>query len=84
VQDLSFPTGLDIDQEFEDGGIVLGERPGLGITVDEGVLAPTPVTPGALPPDGPHVRPERAGLRMVAEPDVIDDPVSPEGPEQVR
>ena len=28
VQDLVFPIGLDVDQEFEDGGIVLGRSPG--------------------------------------------------------
>jgi hypothetical protein len=31
----------------------------------------------APPASGPHVRPERAALRLVAEPDVIDDPTIP-------
>ena len=76
VQDLSFPVGLDVDQEFDDGGIVLGDRPGIGIIVDEALLASESVAP-APPATGPHIRPERAALRLVAEPDVIDDPTVP-------
>jgi L-alanine-DL-glutamate epimerase-like enolase superfamily enzyme len=68
VQDLTVPAGLDIDQEFADGGVVLGDRPGLGITVDEAAMrAPAgPVTPA---PAGPHVRPARAGRRISVEGD---------------
>jgi L-alanine-DL-glutamate epimerase-like enolase superfamily enzyme len=76
VQDLSFPIGLDVDQEFDDGGIVLGDRPGIGIIVDEAKLTGEGGTP-APPATGPHIRPERAALRLVAEPDVIDDPTVP-------
>jgi L-alanine-DL-glutamate epimerase-like enolase superfamily enzyme len=68
VQDLSFPIGLAVDQEFEDGGIVLGEEPGLGIRVDESQmrsLRDTTIAPSAI--DGPHVRPDRAGLRLVPD-----------------
>jgi L-alanine-DL-glutamate epimerase-like enolase superfamily enzyme len=67
VQDLSFPIGLSVDQEFEDGGIVLGEKPGLGIQVDESRIDAlrTATVPAAA--TGPHVRPDRAGLRLVPE-----------------
>ena len=76
VQDLGFPVGLDVDQEFDDGGIVLGDRPGIGIIVDESLLSSDGAQ--AVPPaTGPHIRPERAALRLVAEPDVIDDPTVP-------
>jgi L-alanine-DL-glutamate epimerase-like enolase superfamily enzyme len=75
VQDLHFPVGLDVDQQFDDGGIVLGDRPGLGIIVDEAQLSSS--APSAPPPLGPHIRPERAALRLVAEPDVIDVPAVP-------
>ena len=76
VQDLSFPLGLDVDQQLDDGGIVLGDRPGLGIIVDESLV--TSAGAWVAPPaSGPHVRPERAALRLVAEPDVIDDPTIP-------
>jgi L-alanine-DL-glutamate epimerase-like enolase superfamily enzyme len=76
VQDLSFPIGLDVDQEFDDGGIVLGDRPGIGIIVVVAKLTGVGGTP-APPATGPHIRPERAALRLVAEPDVIDDPTVP-------
>lgn len=68
VQDLSSPIGLTVDQEFEDGGIVLGEEPGLGIRVDESQMRDpqtTTVAPSAI--GGPHVRPDRAGLRLVPD-----------------
>jgi L-alanine-DL-glutamate epimerase-like enolase superfamily enzyme len=68
VQDLNFPTGLTVDQEFADGGIVLGEAPGLGITVDEVAVAAAAAIQTPVLKDGPHVRPTRAGLRLVPEP----------------
>lgn len=77
VQDLHFPVGLDVDQEFDDGGIILGDRPGLGITVDESQLSPAGSAAIAPASTGPHIRPERAALRLVAEPDVIDVPAVP-------
>jgi L-alanine-DL-glutamate epimerase-like enolase superfamily enzyme len=60
VQDLTFPAGLDVDQEIADGGVVLGDRPGLGITVDEAVVR---AQAGRIPagPWTPHVRPSQAG-----------------------
>jgi L-alanine-DL-glutamate epimerase-like enolase superfamily enzyme len=67
VQDLTAPIGLEVDQEFADGGIVLGDEPGLGIRVNakdiraaKAANPPTTIT-------GPHVRPRRAGLRMVPD-----------------
>ncbi|WP_433438202.1 mandelate racemase/muconate lactonizing enzyme family protein [Nonomuraea sp. CA-141351] len=71
VQDLSSPIGLHVDQEYEDGGIVLGDQPGLGIRVDEDHIK---IVRAADPPaatTGPHVRPDRAGLRLV--PDLRQD-----------
>ncbi|MGC9671382.1 mandelate racemase/muconate lactonizing enzyme family protein [Planosporangium sp. 12N6] len=67
VQDLSSPIGLEVDQEFVDGGIVLGDEPGLGIRVDEDTVnAVRAVNPPAAI-GGPHVRPDRAGLRLVPD-----------------
>jgi L-alanine-DL-glutamate epimerase-like enolase superfamily enzyme len=74
VQDLHFPVGLDVDQQFDDGGIVLGDRPGIGIVVDESQMSPADAAPPRPAATGPHIRPERAALRLVSEPDVIDDP----------
>lgn len=67
VQDLSFPAGLTVDQQIGDGGIVLGDSPGLGITVDEAAIAVLNGDASWTVPAGPHVRPDRAGLRLVAE-----------------
>lgn len=68
VQDLGYPTGLIVDQEIADGGIILGDSPGMGIVVDEAAVAAI-ATRAALPPvGGPNVRPDRAGLRLVPEP----------------
>jgi L-alanine-DL-glutamate epimerase-like enolase superfamily enzyme len=67
VQDLAPPIGLLIDQEFTDGGIVLGDEPGLGIRLDESrIEAVSAVSPPAVT-TGPHVRPGRAGLRLVPD-----------------
>ena len=67
VQDLSFPIGLSVDQEFEDGGIVLGEEPGLGILVDESQIDALRTATAPAAATGPHVRPDRAGLRLVPD-----------------
>ncbi|MFB0711497.1 mandelate racemase/muconate lactonizing enzyme family protein [Buttiauxella noackiae] len=64
IQDLNFPLGLHVDQRIENGGIVLGNTPGLGITVDETLLAQQLNEGCWTLPQGPHVRPERAGLRL--------------------
>jgi L-alanine-DL-glutamate epimerase-like enolase superfamily enzyme len=69
VQDLAFPTGLIVDQEFADGGIVLGDEPGLGIQVDESRIRVVNAENPAAFLGGPHVRPERAGVRLVEEDD---------------
>jgi L-alanine-DL-glutamate epimerase-like enolase superfamily enzyme len=66
VQDLAHPIGLVVDQEFTDGGIVLGDEPGLGIRVDEEKIAEVQVIRAAAV-SGPHVRPDRAGLRLVPD-----------------
>jgi L-alanine-DL-glutamate epimerase-like enolase superfamily enzyme len=66
VQDLRFPEGIRADQEFDDGHLLLGEAPGLGLEVDEAAI-------GALGEQadwglraGPHVRPHRAGRRLIS------------------
>ncbi|HLR96124.1 MAG TPA: mandelate racemase/muconate lactonizing enzyme family protein [Jiangellaceae bacterium] len=68
VQDLSFPIGLQVDQTFADGSIVLGDAPGLGITVDEESISQHAGAASWAGATGPHVRPERAGKRLLAEP----------------
>ncbi|MEV6843598.1 mandelate racemase/muconate lactonizing enzyme family protein [Actinoplanes sp. NPDC051411] len=67
VQDLIPPIGLAVDQEFTDGGIVLGDEPGLGIRVDESRIEAAPAVNPSAATAGPHVRPGRAGLRLVPD-----------------
>ena len=69
VQDLGHPVGVAVDQQIECGGIVLGDEPGSGFSVDESALQPPPPEQGWAAGSGPHTRPLRAGLRMVAEDD---------------
>jgi L-alanine-DL-glutamate epimerase-like enolase superfamily enzyme len=67
VQDLGSPFGVTLDLEYADGGIVLGDRPGAGITVDEHAISAGLEDGSWAIPAGPHVRPQRAGLRLVAD-----------------
>ncbi|MEP6842688.1 MAG: mandelate racemase/muconate lactonizing enzyme family protein [Pseudolysinimonas sp.] len=68
VQDLGSPFGTTLDLDYADGGIVLGNEPGAGLTIDEDAIARhTVAEAGWLVPQGPHVRPRRAGLRLVAD-----------------
>jgi L-alanine-DL-glutamate epimerase-like enolase superfamily enzyme len=69
VQSLTAPIGLRVDQEYADGGIVLGDEPGIGVRVDEDRLVTVPATAPQTRDDGPHVRPGRAGLRLIPESD---------------
>ncbi|MEG3181144.1 mandelate racemase/muconate lactonizing enzyme family protein [Sphingomonas sp. LT1P40] len=66
VQDLNWPTGMTVDQQIGDGGIRLGDAPGLGITIDEAALA-NGATPGWSSASGPHRRARQAGLRLVPD-----------------
>ena len=61
VQDFNAPFGVTVDEEFADGGIVLGDRPGAGIEIDEGVITAEHRTGSWLDSDGPHVRENRIG-----------------------
>jgi L-alanine-DL-glutamate epimerase-like enolase superfamily enzyme len=69
VQDLAFPIGLRIDQEFDDGGIVLGDTPGNGFEIDEGALALHAASGDQSPTRDWQVRPARAALRLTPEDD---------------
>lgn len=65
LQDFEFPLGMRVDQQIVDGGVVLGDRPGLGIEVDEDAIAASRLNGGWSRSGGPHVRPRRAGLGLV-------------------
>jgi len=65
LQDLRPPIGVTVDLHVEDGDFVLGDSAGLGVRVDEDAI--TAVYQRTTPaPDGPHVRPERAGRQLLA------------------
>lgn len=65
VQTLKFPVGLEVDQTFENGGIVLGDSPGLGIQVNEAVIVQTAGRPGeSASAEGPQIRARHAGLEL--------------------
>jgi L-alanine-DL-glutamate epimerase-like enolase superfamily enzyme len=66
LQDLQPPTGISIDLHVEDGAFVLGDSPGLGIRVDEDAIVASRRRLTVPATEGPHVRPERAGQRMLA------------------
>jgi len=67
IQNLEPPFGITVDQEIENGGIRLGDEPGLGIKIDEAAIGASRRAGAWTVPQGPHVRPERAGLRLVPD-----------------
>lgn len=66
LQVLTPPVGIEIDLQIENGAFVLGDSAGLGIRVDEAAIAACELRPGTVSFDGPGVRPERAGQRLMA------------------
>jgi L-alanine-DL-glutamate epimerase-like enolase superfamily enzyme len=68
VQDLGSPFGISIDQQFLDGGVVLGDLPGNGVAIDEDAIVAVQRTASwPTPPEGPYVRSHRTGLRLVTD-----------------
>lgn len=71
LQDLAPPLGVSLDMRIEDGSYVLGDTPGLGISIDETAIAASNATPSLTKVEaflGPHVRPEHAGRRLIPQP----------------
>jgi L-alanine-DL-glutamate epimerase-like enolase superfamily enzyme len=71
LQDLTPPVGVTLDLRIEDGGYVLGDSPGLGVRVDEAAIAAIGARAklsGTELSEGPHVRPEHAGRRLLPQP----------------
>lgn len=64
IQALEPPLGISSDQTIADGGIVLGDEPGLGYTVDEQLIERETRTASWTVAAGPHVRPANAGFRV--------------------
>lgn len=74
VQDLVPPLGVGVDHLIADGGVVLGDAPGNGLTVDEDLIRRTRDSGRWASPAGPHVRPADAGLRLTAAPRSVPRP----------
>jgi L-alanine-DL-glutamate epimerase-like enolase superfamily enzyme len=68
LQDLEPPTGLSVDMRVEDGRFVLGDTPGLGVTVDEAAISRVERQSSVSFRTGPHIRPANAGTRLDNEP----------------
>ncbi|MGQ5260934.1 mandelate racemase/muconate lactonizing enzyme family protein [Micromonospora sp. ZYX-F-536] len=66
LQDLHPPVGVSIDLHVEDGAFVLGDSPGLGVRIDEERIRTADRRPQAQTAEGPNVRPEQAGRRLLA------------------
>jgi L-alanine-DL-glutamate epimerase-like enolase superfamily enzyme len=65
LQNLRSPVGMSVDLTVEDGAFVLGDAPGVGVTIDENAVATSGRRPDALAVEGPNVRPERAGRHLL-------------------
>ncbi|MEV4539597.1 mandelate racemase/muconate lactonizing enzyme family protein [Asanoa sp. NPDC049518] len=66
LQDLRPPVGVHVDLSVEGGAFVLGDSPGLGVTIDEPAIAAARPVDTTATADSPNVRPERAGQRLLA------------------
>lgn len=67
VQALDYPIGIHMDEEFVDGGILLGNSPGAGITIDEAAISSHAKASANAPwtdPAGPHVRAVSTNFRL--------------------
>jgi len=67
LQDLRPPVGVTLDMHVVDGAFVLGDSPGLGISIDEDAIRALGRRARPHTASGPHIRPPRAGHRLVTE-----------------
>jgi L-alanine-DL-glutamate epimerase-like enolase superfamily enzyme len=67
LQDLTPPVGVTLDLTVDDGQFILGESPGIGITLDEAAIAALSRPAGNVAPQGPQILAERAGRRLDSE-----------------
>jgi L-alanine-DL-glutamate epimerase-like enolase superfamily enzyme len=66
LQDLRPAVGVSIDLHVEDGAYILGDSPGLGVRIDEEVIAASSHLLPHPTSGGTHIRPEHAGRRLHA------------------
>ena len=65
LQNPQPPVGVSIEMSIEDGAFILGDSPGLGVKIDENAIAASARRANPLTGDGPNVRPEGAGRRLL-------------------
>jgi L-alanine-DL-glutamate epimerase-like enolase superfamily enzyme len=68
LQDLTPAAGLTMDVCVEEGQFILGDSPGIGVSVDEEAIALLEAPEGIPLRAGPHIRPAQAGRRLDFEP----------------
>ncbi len=66
LQDLHPPLGMSLDLHIEDGAFILGDAPGLGVTIDENAINAFTRGPDDTTAGTPNVRPEQAGRRLLS------------------
>jgi L-alanine-DL-glutamate epimerase-like enolase superfamily enzyme len=66
LQSLRPPIGVTLDLSIEDGAFILGNSAGLGVQIDEPAIIAHERRPRTPMSEGPGVRPERAGKRLLA------------------
>jgi L-alanine-DL-glutamate epimerase-like enolase superfamily enzyme len=67
LQDLTPPVGMTLDVTVDDGCFILGEQPGIGIAVDDAVIAGLDQRGRTTTARGPEILAERAGRRLDSE-----------------
>ncbi|MEU4619588.1 mandelate racemase/muconate lactonizing enzyme family protein [Actinoplanes sp. NPDC023801] len=74
LQDLDPPVGVSLDLQVEDGAFLLSDTPGLGIRVDDRAIRAAAHRFTGAAAEGPNVRPERAGQRLLPDLDGVARP----------
>jgi L-alanine-DL-glutamate epimerase-like enolase superfamily enzyme len=67
LQDLQQPVGFTLDLDIENGAFILGDSPGLGITIDLETIDTLEGSAELLRNGGSSIRPETAGRRLLPD-----------------
>jgi L-alanine-DL-glutamate epimerase-like enolase superfamily enzyme len=67
LQDLQQPVGLTLDLDIDNGAFILGDSPGLGITIDVETIDALEGSAELLKNGGSSIRPETAGRRLLPD-----------------
>jgi L-alanine-DL-glutamate epimerase-like enolase superfamily enzyme len=67
LQDLQWPVGLTLDLDIGRGAFILGDSPGVGITIDVDAIEALDDPAALLKNAGSSIRPEVAGRRLLPD-----------------